>query len=728
MRSKAFLVSLILMPILTLGATAVPRLMRGRVDVEDKRILVADATGRLLPRLIEAAELRNRLEVLDPTTGRQVEPRFVLSAAPTATLTDPQRLELSEQIRNRKLHAFAEIDPSALVPPDVPAGPPPALQPRKAGVPAPVRLHLIAAPTAGLSRWFMRAAQQAVQRERLSDANIDLLVVARALAPVPTDALGLYTRASGGTIRSGDERSREAAMFVPIGVMFLTFLAVMMSQTMLQSTLEEKQQRIAEVLLGSVSPYELMLGKVLGNAGVSLTTMIVYVAGSVWTLHEYGLSSLLRQGLLTAVLVFPVVGVVLFGSVFGAVGAACSELKEAQNFVLPIVMVMILPVMIWWKILEEPSSAFATVLSFVPVWTPFLMPLRLAASEAIPLWQPIVALVGASPPPWRPSGPGAGSSASASCCRAKPPAAAARLDHPRLALGEGLDVTAGRGSPYPGFCRFCSRAERASLVEWLSKATPFRKAASRSPTKNQPKGGPPCRPSSRSPSHVPQSKLDDLRAAPRTNHLAVDHRGPELRRTGAGTDEGAGRAGRDASTGARRRRSSTQLPNFITEIDGQDIHFIHVKSKEPGAIPLLLIHGWPGSVVEFLDHIGPLTAPAQARRRGRAGLRRRHPLAARRRLLRPHPGGGLEQPAHRQGVHRADGPPGLPEVRRAGRRRRRHHRAGDRAPGAGEDHRHPSSTPRRSASCPWARSATRRRPPSRPPRRRAWPRCRSSCR
>jgi pimeloyl-ACP methyl ester carboxylesterase len=51
------------------------------------------------------------------------------------------------------------------------------------------------------------------------------------------------------------------------------------------------------------------------------------------------------------------------------------------------------------------------------------------------------------------------------------------------------------------------------------------------------------------------------------------------------------------------------LPQFTTEIDGQDIHFIHVKSAEKNATPLLLIHGWPGSVVEFLDVIGPLTNP-----------------------------------------------------------------------------------------------------------------------
>ena len=231
-----------------------------------------------------------------------------------------------------------------------------------------------------------------MQRERLRDAGIDLMVVARSLAPVSVEALGLYTRSSDGKIGSGDERSRNAAMFVPIGVIFLVFLALMMSQTMLQSTLEEKQQRIAEVLLGSVRPSELMLGKVLGGAGVSLTTMLIYVAGSTWLLDQYGLSSLLRQGLLAAVLIFPVVGVLLYGAMFGAVGAACSELKDAQGFVLPLLLVMMLPMMIWWKVLEEPTSAFATALSFVPMWTPILMPLRLSATEAVPLWQPIVAL------------------------------------------------------------------------------------------------------------------------------------------------------------------------------------------------------------------------------------------------------------------------------------------------------------------------------------------------
>src|SRR2546429_5041259 len=51
------------------------------------------------------------------------------------------------------------------------------------------------------------------------------------------------------------------------------------------------------------------------------------------------------------------------------------------------------------------------------------------------------------------------------------------------------------------------------------------------------------------------------------------------------------------------------LPQFTTEIDGADIHFIHVKSKHENALPLIMTHGWPGSVVELLETIGPLTDP-----------------------------------------------------------------------------------------------------------------------
>jgi len=61
----------------------------------------------------------------------------------------------------------------------------------------------------------------------------------------------------------------------------------------------------------------------------------------------------------------------------------------------------------------------------------------------------------------------------------------------------------------------------------------------------------------------------------------------------------------------KKETELNKLPHFKTEIDNQTIHFIHVKSKEAKAIPLMLIHGWPGSFVEFLHHIEPLTDPVK---------------------------------------------------------------------------------------------------------------------
>jgi ABC-2 type transport system permease protein len=376
-RSKAFVISLLLMPLLMGGGVLAQRAMRGRVDVEEKRLQVWDRTGVVLPALIRAAEERNAKEIFDSTTGRQVEPRYRVEAAPP--LDDQVRMQLSEQIRKRHLHAFAEIDPQVLAPGKTPE----------------VRFHSESTMSGDLVRWFSRTLNQAVQQYRLRSAGLDPAAVARMTAPVRIEPLGLYARDKSGQVTSGDSSSRLAASVLPVAVMMVMFLAIMMSQTMLHSTLEEKQQRIAEVLLGSARPFELMTGKLLGGAATSLTMVGVYLVGGANLLDRFGYRELLRSDLIGWILIFLVLGVIIYGSVYAAVGAACSELKEAQNYLLPVVMVLVLPLMIWTKVMEEPTGNFATALSFVPMWTPLLMPLRLAATQAVPMWQPVVGMLGA---------------------------------------------------------------------------------------------------------------------------------------------------------------------------------------------------------------------------------------------------------------------------------------------------------------------------------------------
>ena len=131
------------------------------------------------------------------------------------------------------------------------------------------------------------------------------------------------------------------------------------------------------------------------------------------------------------------------------------------------------------------------------------------------------------------------------------------------------------------------------------------------------------------------------------------------------------------------------LPQFKTEIDGLDIHFIHVKSEHADALPLIMTHGWPGSVIELLEAVGPLTDPTAhgGRRRGR--IRPRAAVPARLRLLRRAARDRLEPRPHRARLGGADAPPRLHPLRRPGRRPRRLDHRRDGPPGTRGAGRHP---------------------------------------
>ena len=139
------------------------------------------------------------------------------------------------------------------------------------------------------------------------------------------------------------------------------------------------------------------------------------------------------------------------------------------------------------------------------------------------------------------------------------------------------------------------------------------------------------------------------------------------------------------------------LPQFTTEIDGVDIHFIHVKSRHEDALPLIMTHGWPGSVIELLETVGPLTDPTAhgGTRRGR--VRPRAAVHPRLRLLRRAGRARLGRRPRRAGLGGADAPPRLHPLRRPGRRRGRRRHRRDGPPGARGAGRHPHEPARAGA-------------------------------
>jgi ABC-2 type transport system permease protein len=164
----------------------------------------------------------------------------------------------------------------------------------------------------------------------------------------------------------------------------------------MNAVIEEKMSRISEVLLASVTPTQLLGGKIIGIAAVSVLLALVYLGGGIYAAFTTGSWQLVDFSLLPWFLTFLLCAVLMFGSVFLSIGAMCSDLKDAQSMVQPSMFFLIIPMFLAPLVLGSPGSTLATVLSLVPLWSPFLMLIRLAMTPPPPLWQVLlsVALTG----------------------------------------------------------------------------------------------------------------------------------------------------------------------------------------------------------------------------------------------------------------------------------------------------------------------------------------------
>jgi ABC-type Na+ efflux pump permease subunit len=379
-RSRAFIISLLAMPILSLGSILAQRYFLGRVDTEPKACAVIDHSGRVWDGLAAAAKQHNA-EVA-PTSERPArggEYRLErVEVAPGASL-DETRLALSERVRKKELFAFIEIPANAAAP----------------DAPVDIIRYYSNDPTKDeLREWLERAVTDEARRQRFAAFGADPAVIDKLQRPVPSIALGLFDRAADGSVAPAKPVDRVRTFVVPMVLMFIIFMVVMTSAPMLlNSVLEEKMSRISEVLLGSVTPFELMLGKLLGSAGVSLVLGALYVGGGIGVARYLGYGMVLPVSMLPLLLLFLVLAMFFYGSLYIAVGSACTELKDAQSLMMPIVILTIMPMMVWTAVLRDPNGSLAVGMSLFPPATPFLMLLRMALQPGPPLWQVALSLV-----------------------------------------------------------------------------------------------------------------------------------------------------------------------------------------------------------------------------------------------------------------------------------------------------------------------------------------------
>ena len=383
-RSKAFILGIVMLPVFMFGGIVVSRFARDKTDIKDRRVAVLDHTRSLTPIIAAKAKERNEREIFDWSTGikgRQNRPAFIVEDfRPKAGEEDRSEVILSERVRRNELLAFLVIGKNSL---------------SMDGGPGAEISYYTETPTfAELPDWLEHIINDEVRRVRFEKANVDQTLVRKLSRGASFKKLGLVKIAATGEIIGAKEENKMATFGLPAGAMFLLFMLVMSSApALLNTVLEEKIQKISEVLISAVTPFQLMLGKLIGAVLVSLTLSALYLTAIGFFLWKTGLADLVPPTLYLWFLLFQLLALLIFGSIFSGIGASCSEIRDAQSMMFPAMLLIMIPLFTWMPVLQSPSSTFARVVSLFPPATPMLMLLRIAIPPGPPWWEIVLGVV-----------------------------------------------------------------------------------------------------------------------------------------------------------------------------------------------------------------------------------------------------------------------------------------------------------------------------------------------
>jgi ABC-2 type transport system permease protein len=392
--SKGFLFGVLVMPVLiTAILLLIPRLMANRGAQVQVEVAVADASGGAFTAALRA-ELSSEaiLARQQQAARRAVEEQ--MGEAASARL--PAQMMAMPLFTVRELPADATLETQTPWLNDRTL----AKQQRRAMVRVPVEAvqraagsgfgtYTLSAPKnlpPDAERILHGAVRTALIAERLRVSGVDPEVVREAthIAPTETMVIGADGRQQG---------AQALNRMMPFIMGVLLFMGIITGgQGLMTSTVEEKSSRVVEVLLAAVSSLELMWGKLLGQLGVGLVMMGVYVGVGALALLQFAAFGLIDPLLIVWLFLFFLMAYLVFGALMMAIGAAVNQMADAQSLMGPIMILLIIPYIATAMIGNAPDSAFAVATSFIPPINGFTMMARLASSSPPPLWQVLLSL------------------------------------------------------------------------------------------------------------------------------------------------------------------------------------------------------------------------------------------------------------------------------------------------------------------------------------------------
>ena len=381
-RKKSFIITTLLMPLLMIGLMFAPMLIMKYSRGDEKQIAVIDDSGLIAPQLQSGEELVFQTTDLSTEAARkELTDKFGVLYIGSDILTNPNN----------------------------------------------VKLYVNSSSSLTVESNITGQLEEIIEAEKLKSYNIENL--SQILQEVKT-TVGMQTFRND---ESQEEESQAKSSVIATGVgfvlgMILYMFLMIYGAMVMQSVIEEKNNRVLEVVVSSISPFRLMLGKILGIASVAVVQVLIWgvlvcgvgalvmphlisaeMMGSVEAMRAgtldptaAGVDMEMVQTLATAtdfgyvfqifayLLLYVIGGYLLYSAMFAAVGSAVDNVQDAQQLQTPIMLPIILSIFVMMVVMKDPNSPLVFWCSMIPFTSPVVMMARIPCG--IPTWEIVVSL------------------------------------------------------------------------------------------------------------------------------------------------------------------------------------------------------------------------------------------------------------------------------------------------------------------------------------------------
>jgi len=343
-KSKAFIISLILMPLIMVVFGILPGLLASKPDDKAIAIGVIDRTGTIIEPL--AARLDEKYKLPNGT------PNYVLRQLSSDASPEEQKLRANKLVSSKEIEGYFSI-------------------PATVYDSGKVEFRAENVGNIRVTERFSRTIEEVIVEHRLKGQGLDPAVIRKLIASV--DIKSIKVSEKGEEKESGFMETFFSAYIV---IMMLMFLVLTSGQLLIRSVVEEKSNRVIEVLLSSCSARDLMVGKILGLSGLGILQILIWGSIGLALSLKSGTNIFVLENLLLSA-VYLVLGYLLYSAIFVAAGSPVTTEQEAQQITSYVSLFLVFPIVLAIPAMQNPNSLLIRILSFVPLLTPAFMVLRI---------------------------------------------------------------------------------------------------------------------------------------------------------------------------------------------------------------------------------------------------------------------------------------------------------------------------------------------------------------